>query len=785
MTFKELLKNKFVFLDGAMGTMLQKAGLKTGDIPELLNLTDPEVVIDIHKQYINAGSNIIYANTFGANGYKLKGCGHSVDEVIGAGIKNAKKACEGTDTLVALDIGPIGQLLEPTGSLTFEQAYDIFKEQIEAGRDADLIVFETMTDLYEVKAAVLAAKENSSKPIIVTMTFEENRRTFTGCSVSAMALTLQGLGVDAIGINCSLGPKELLPVVEDLYNWLKIPLAVKPNAGLPDPATGAYNITKDEFADYVAQMAKFGLKIVGGCCGTDPDFIRTTVERLKNVEPTLPKTELPAALCSYSNTVLIDRPRIIGERINPTGKKLLKEALKNDDINYILNLAISQAQAGADLLDVNVGLPGIDEKEMMKKAVKAVQGVTDLPLQIDSTIPEVLEAGLRVYNGKALVNSVNGEEESLEKILPIVKKYGAAVLGLALDENGIPPKAEQRFEIAKKIMERALAVGIPKEDIYIDCLCLTASAQQEAVMETLKAIKMVKENLGLKTVLGVSNISFGLPQRGLVNSTFLTMAMSYGLDLGIINPNIKEMTGAVRAFRLLKGYDKNSVDFIEAYSEVEEAPKQAASSTEMTLDYAIHKGLKEDARRITEKLLETQDSMEVVNGIIVPALDSIGALFEKGKIFLPQLILSAGVAQEAFEVIKKKMIESNNAPVSKGKVILATVKGDIHDIGKNIVKVLLENYGYTVVDLGKDVPYEAVVEAVIEHDAKLVGLSALMTTTLVSMAETIELIRQNQLDCEVVVGGAVLTPDYAKEIGADYYAKDAKETVDIAKKVLG
>ncbi len=785
MTFYELLKNKFVYLDGAMGTMLQKAGLKTGDIPELLNLTDPEVVINIHKQYINAGSNIIYANTFGANGYKLKGCGHSVDEVIGTGIKNAKKACQGTDALVALDIGPIGQLLEPTGSLTFEQAYDIFKEQIIAGKDADLIVFETMTDLYEVKAAVLAAKENCDLPIIVTMTFEENQRTFTGCSVSAMALTLQGLGVDAIGINCSLGPKELLPVVEELHRWCKINMAVKPNAGLPDPATGAYNITKDQFADYVAQMAKFGLKIVGGCCGTDPDYIRATIAKLEQTEPTAPQKELPSALCSYSNTVLVDRPRIIGERINPTGKKLLKEALKNNDINYILNLAISQAQAGADLLDVNVGLPGIDEKEMMKRAVKAVPGGTDLPLQIDSTIPEVLEAGLRVYNGKALVNSVNGEEESLNNILPIVKKYGAAVLGLALDEGGIPPKAEQRFEIAKKIMERALAIGIPKEDIYIDCLCLTASAQQEAVMETLKAIKMVKDELGLKTVLGVSNISFGLPQRGLVNSTFLTMAMSYGLDLGIINPNIKEMTGAVRAFRLLKGYDKNSVDFIEAYSEMEEAPKAAAQSSEMTLDYAIHKGLKEDARRITEKLLETQDSMEVVNGIIVPALDSIGALFEKGKIFLPQLILSAGVAQEAFEVIKRKMIESNNAPVSKGKVILATVKGDIHDIGKNIVKVLLENYGYTVVDLGKDVPYETVVEAVIEHDAKLVGLSALMTTTLVSMAETIELIRQKQLDCEVVVGGAVLTPDYAKEIGADYYAKDAKETVDIAKKALG
>ena len=783
--FNKLLENNFVFLDGAMGTMLQKAGLKTGDIPELLGITDPDIVMDIHKQYINAGADIIYANTFGANGYKLKGCGHSVDEVIGTAIKNAKKACEGTNTLTALDIGPIGQLLEPTGSLTFEQAYDIFKEQIIAGRDADLVVFETMTDIYEVKAAVLAAKENSDLPIIVTMTFEENHRTFTGCSVSAMGLTLRGLGVDAIGINCSLGPKELLPVVKELHEWCTLPMAVKPNAGLPDPATGAYNITKDEFADYVAEMTNYGLKIVGGCCGTTPDYIRAVVKRLEDLRPVPPKTELPAAICSYSNTVLIDRPRIIGERINPTGKKLMKEALKNNDINYMLNMGIAQAQAGADILDVNVGLPGIDEKDMMIHTVKALQGITDLPLQLDSTIPEVLEGALRVYNGKPLVNSVNGEEDSLNAILPIVKKYGGAILGLALDEGGIPPKAEQRFAIAKKIMERALAIGIPKEDIYIDCLCLTASAQQEAVMETLKAIKMVKEELGLKTVLGVSNISFGLPQRGLVNSTFLTMAMSYGLDLGIINPNVREMTGAVRAFRLLKGYDKNSVDFIEAYSEMTEAPKPTASAEDMTLDYAIHKGLKAEARRITEKLLETTDSMEVVNNIIVPALDSIGALFEQGKIFLPQLILSAGVAQEAFEVIKKKMIESNNAPVSKGKVILATVKGDIHDIGKNIVKVLLENYGYTVIDLGKDVPYEAVVEAVIEHDAKLVGLSALMTTTLVSMAETIDLIRQNDLDCEVVVGGAVLTPDYAKEIGADYYAKDAKETVDVAKKVLG
>ena len=617
------------------------------------------------------------------------------------------------------------------------------------------------------------------------MTFEENHRTFTGCSVSAMGLTLRGLGVDAIGINCSLGPKELLPVVRELSEWCALPMAVKPNAGLPDPATGAYNITKDEFADYVAEMTKYGLKIVGGCCGTTPDYIRAVVKRLENLTPVPPKTELPSAVCSYSNTVLIDQPRIIGERINPTGKKLMKEALKNNDINYMLNMGIAQAQAGADILDVNVGLPGIDERDMMIRTVKALQGVTDLPLQLDSTIPEVLEGALRVYNGKPLVNSVNGEEDSLNAILPIVKKYGGAILGLALDEGGIPPKAEQRFAIAKKIMERALAIGIPKEDIYIDCLCLTASAQQEAVMETLKAIKMVKEELGLKTVLGVSNISFGLPQRGLVNSTFLTMAMSYGLDLGIINPNIKEMTGAVRSFRLLKGYDKNSVKFIEAYSEMTEAPKPAAAADEMTLDYAIHKGLKADARRITENLLETTDSMEVVNGIIVPALDSIGALFEQGKIFLPQLILSAGVAQEAFEVIKRKMIESNNAPVSKGKVILATVKGDIHDIGKNIVKVLLENYGYTVIDLGKDVPYESVVEAVIEHDAKLVGLSALMTTTLVSMAETIDLIRKNELDCEVVVGGAVLTPDYAKEIGADYYAKDAKETVDVAKRVLG
>lgn len=785
MGFRELLKNEFVILDGAMGTMLQASGLKMGETPEALNLEKPELLVEIHKKYIDAGSDIVYANTFGANRFKLQKCGYSVDEIIGSAIVNAKKACEDTNALVALDIGPIGQLLEPTGTLTFEQAYDVFKEQILAGKDADVIVFETMTDLYELRAAVLAAKENSDKPIICTMTFEENMRTFTGVSVSSMALTLEGLGVDAIGVNCSLGPKELYPVVEEMCKWTTLPVVVKPNAGLPDPVTNEYDCSPKEFAEFAEKLLPLGVKVLGGCCGTTPEYIRELKTMLADKKYTYIEKTIPPAICSPTKTLVIDQPRIIGERINPTGKKRFKEALAANDIGYVLGQAIEQVHAGADLLDVNVGMPGIDEKEMMIKVLKAIQGVVDVPLQIDSTMPDVLEAALRVYNGKPIINSVNGEEKSLQTVLPLVKRYGACVVGLTLDENGIPKKAEDRFAIAERILSRALELGIPKEHVFIDCLTLTASAEQEGVLETLKAVEMVKTKLGLKTVLGVSNISFGLPNRELVNCNFLAMALTKGLDLPIINPNVASMTGAVRAYKLLCNIDVNSVEFISHYNGVQSAPAQPVSSGNIDLPYALANGLKSEAANLTAKLLDDHEPMYVVNEMLIPALDKAGAEFETGKIFLPQLIQTAGVAQVCFEEIKKKILSSGEQTVSKGKIILATVKGDIHDIGKNIVKVLLENYGYEVLDLGRDVDCQLVVDEAIKNDVHLVGLSALMTTTLSSMETTIKLLRENNVDCKIMVGGAVVTEDYAMSIGADYYAKDAKESVDIAKKVLG
>lgn len=786
MDFKTLLQRDFISLDGAMGTMLQARGLKMGETPELLNIEKPEILSEIHKEYIEAGADIIYANTFGANRYKLQGSGHSVEEIIGAGIRNAKKACENTEVLTALDIGPIGQLLEPTGTLSFEEAFGIYKEQIIAGKDCDLIVLETMTDLYELKAAVLAAKEYSEKPVICTMTFEENKRTFTGCSVSAMALTLEGLGVDAIGVNCSLGPAELYPVIEELCKWTALPVVVKPNAGLPDPVTNKYNVSPTEFAEHMEKLIPLGVKLLGGCCGTSPDYIRAVNKMLKGKKFVQRENKIPAACCTPSKTVVIDRPRIIGERINPTGKKRFKEALMSNDIDYILGQAIEQAKGGADILDVNVGLPGIDEGEMMTRVVKAVQGVADLPLQLDSTIPEVLEKALRVYNGKPIVNSVNGEEKSLQAVLPLVKKYGAAVVGLCLDENGIPKTAEGRFKIAEKILERALSLGIRREDVYIDCLALTVSAEQEGAAETLKALEMVKTKLGLKTVLGVSNISFGLPERVIISSSFLTMALTKGLDLPIINPNTERMTAAVKAYNVLMCHDKNSVEYIGCYGQVKStAPEQKpAPSNNIDLGYALENGLKSEGARITAELLKTTDPMTIINDILIPALDKTGSEFEKGKIFLPQLILTAAVAQSCFEVIKEHYAKSGEKSVSKGKIILATVKGDIHDIGKNIVKVLLENYGYEVIDLGKDVDYMAVVDCAIKNNVHLVGLSALMTTTLVSMENTIKLLHENNVDCRIMVGGAVLTPEYAEKIGADYYAKDAKESCDIAKKVF-
>ncbi len=780
-----------------MGTMLQASGLQLGGIPEELSVTNPELLVQIHKQYIEAGSQIIYANTFGANRYKIAESRYDVKTLIRTAVANARRACEGSRCLVALDIGPIGQMLAPSGSLSFEEAYDMFAEEVEAGTDADLIVIETMTDLLETKAALLAAKEHSEKPVLCTMTFEENRRTFTGVSVSAMALTLQGLGADAIGFNCSLGPKEMKPIVEELAEWCRIPIILKPNAGLPDPQTNTYDVTPEEFAAYMEECVTLGVKLFGGCCGTTPAYISALRDMLgrHRCQPNRPAAR--AAVCSPSHTVVIDGPRVIGERINPTGKKRLKEALLNHDMSYILNQGIEQVNGGAEILDVNVGLPGIDERATMVETVLQLQSILDVPLQIDSTIPEVLEAALRHYNGKPIVNSVNGEQKSLETVLPLVKKYGAAVVGLTLDEGGIPRTAEERFAIAERILNAAAAIGIPREDIYIDCLTLTASAEQAAVMETVKALNRVKTELGLKTVLGVSNISFGLPNRELINQNFLAMALAAGLDLPIINPNAAMMMGAVRSYRLLANIDRDAKAFIDAYKEITLTGTMTAKGTdavgtasekkaeEKDIFYAIDNGLKEESAAITGKLLETTDAMEIVNQMLIPALDEVGKRFEAGTVFLPQLILSAEAAKAAFAEIRAYLTKNDAAPVNKGKIVLATVKGDIHDIGKNIVKVLLENYGYQVIDLGKDVPYETVVSAVKQHHVKLVGLSALMTTTLVSMEKTIALLREEGLDCKVMVGGAVLTPEYAKQIGADYYSKDAKMSVDIAREVFG
>ena len=787
MDFQSLLNKPFILLDGALGTMLQKEGLPLGELPELLNITHPDMITGIHRTYIESGADIIYTNTLGANRYKLAECGYSVSEIICAAIAAAKQATAGTQCLVALDIGPIGQLLEPTGSLSFDEAIDIYKEEITAGvaAGADIIVIETMTDLGETRAAVLAAKENSNLPVICTMTFEKNRRTFTGCDLPSMALTLEGLGIDAIGINCSLGPDDFAPLVEELAQWTTLPIVVKPNAGLPDPNTGEFNFPPDKFADHIAKLVPLGVKIVGGCCGTTSETIKAIALKLKSTKPVLRDVKIPAAVCSATKTVAIDRVRIIGERINPTGKKIFKEALLRQDVDFIISQALQQIDAGADILDVNVGMPGVDEKDMMLKSITALQGVVDVPLQLDSSDIEVLETGLRHYHGKAIVNSVNGDEESLSALLPIVKKYGAAVVGLTLDKNGIPKTAQQRYEIARRILSTALELGIPRENVFIDCLTLTASAEQEAVTQTLTALKMVKDSLGLKTVLGVSNISFGIPARERVNQTFLTLALAHGLDLPILNPNIDAMMGSVRAFHVLYNYDKGASEYINQYGSPLAAKQVDPSQSIQDLEYAVESGLKQDAARLTKELLKTTPPLDIVNNKLIPALDKTGSAFEKGTLFLPQLIQAAGAAQAAFEVIKSNLAEGSEQPVDKGLIVLATVKGDIHDIGKNIVKVLLQNYGYTIIDLGRDVDPQAVLDAALKYKADMVGLSALMTTTLKSMEQTISLLKQNNLPVKVMVGGAVLTPEYAAKIGADYYAKDAKEAVDIAKAVIG
>ena len=793
-------RKRFVFLDGGMGTQLQVRGLQPGQKPELAALEMPDTLTAIHTDYANAGADILLANTFGANAKKLAGCGHTVEEVVAASISCARKAAETTGACVALDIGPLGELLVPAGTLSFEDAYAEFAQVIRTGAaaGADLVFLETMTDLYELKAAILAAKENCDLPVFTSMSFESRGRTFTGCTVESYAVTAAGLGADAVGINCSLGPKEILPFAQRLCRSVPagVPVFVKPNAGLPNP-DGSYNLAPDEFAAEMKEYAAIGVSMVGGCCGTTPAFIAKLHETFS---PLTPADKIPirrSCLCTPVRFVDVQGITVVGERINPTGKKRLQQALRDGDSAYPCTQAVAQAEAGAQVLDVNAGLPGIDEAATLEQLVKDLQAVTDLPLQLDSSNPEALSRALRVYNGKPIVNSVNGEQETLDKILPLCQKYGAAVVGLALDENGIPSSAEGRFAIAKRIVAAANAAGIPNEDIYIDCLTLTASAQQEGAVQTLEALSRCKRELGVRTVLGVSNISFGLPCRGYLNTTFLTMAMTAGLDLAIMNPNTPEMMAAVRAYRVLTSQDKQSTDYVAAYADVQiqttQTSKSAATVAEVSasapggdaLFEAVRRGLKAEARAAADAALTMREPLDVVNTSLIPALDVVGDGFEKGTVFLPQLLQAATAAQAAFEAIKVKIAASGQTQGSKGKIVIATVKGDVHDIGKNIVRVILENYGYDVLDLGRDVPPERVVEAVRQTGAKLVGLSALMTTTVPNMQATIEALHAANLDCKVMVGGAVLTPDYAKDIGADYYCKDAKASADLAKQLLG
>ena len=806
MQVNELFKqSNTILLDGGMGTMLQAAGLKLGARPEELNITDPALIEGIHGQYAAAGSRIVNANTFGASAHKLAGSAYTLEQVITAGIENCKRACAPYGALTALDVGPLGELLEPSGTLAFEDAVAEYTRIVKAGEaaGADLIFFETYTDLYELKAALLAAKENTHLPILASMSFEAGGRTFTGCTVESFAATARGLGADAVGINCSLGPKEIFPMAKRLAEAVpgNFPVFVKPNAGLPRADGSGYDITPQLFALQMKPYRELHLFAAGGCCGTTPEFIKLLNGTFAGCTPGRPAHRMPSVLCTPVDTVTVDGITVVGERINPTGKKRFQQALREGDMNYVLEQAVSQAEAGAQILDVNVGAPGVDEPVLMEQVVKALQSVTSLPLQLDSSNVEALARGLRVYNGKPIVNSTNGEPEKLAAILPLCKKYGAAIVGLAIDEKGIQPKAADRVAIARRITEAALAAGIPREDIYIDCLTLTASAQQEDVLATVQALEACKKELGVRTVLGVSNISFGLPCRTYLNTTFLTMAMYAGLDLAIMNPSSEEMMAAVYAYNVLTNRDKQSTKYIERFADrvpastelaqaAKAVPAASAAEAEHTGPYAalmkaVEKGLKGDAAAHTRALLAEKQPLEVVDEALIPALDIVGAKYEKGTLFLPQLLQAASAAQSAFEEIKTAIAQKGEGSASKGRIVLATVKGDVHDIGKNIVRVILENYGFEVLDLGRDVPVETVVDTVREKDVHLVGLSALMTTTLKSMEETIAALHAAKLDCKIMVGGAVLTPEYAEKIGADWYAKDAKRSADIAKEFFG
>ena len=780
---------KTVILDGAMGTMLQASGLGPGERPEVFAMENPSAVGGIQRDYVKAGSNILYSNTFGANRRKLDGTGFSVRQVIETNIGIARRAASaGNDVLVALDAGPIGEMMKPLGTLSFDEAYDIFREMVMAGEQAgaDLVVFETFTDLQEARAAVLAAKENSSLPVWVTMSFEKDGRTFTGTTVPCMAVTLQGLGADAIGINCSLGPDEILPMIGEMRQWTDLPLIAKPNAGLPDPATGLYFITPDQFASSMRPFVEMGVHAVGGCCGTSPAFIKAlakTADRtgIADQETTARRN----GVCSSSQMAEYGKTRLIGERINPTGKKRLKQALLEHDMDYIMKLAIEQADAGADILDINVGIPDTDEVALMSEVVQAVQSVVRLPLMIDSSRAEAIEAGLRYANGKAIINSVNATDSKLAEILPLAKKYGAAVLGLTM-ERKLPTTVEERIGHALKIADTAVSYGINREDIIIDCLTLTVSAQQDQALKTLEAVRQVRQDLGLHAALGVSNIAYGLPERTHVTQAFLTMSLHNGLDFPIINVNSPSVMDAVASYRALSGEDSGCGQYIKRFAEAPMVPRTTQKDDKiegMPLDEAIIKGLGHETENAVARLLETMDALDIVNSGLIPALDMVGEKYEKHEIFLPQLINAANAAGRGFDLIRKKLPRRSDA--TKGKIIIATVEGDIHDIGKNIVKVVLENYGYNVIDLGKDVPVDTVVERTMAEDAHLVALSALMTSTVESMKRTIAALRRSGHDCKVMVGGAVLTAEYAKQIGADFYTKDPKESADTARRVLG
>ena len=790
MEIKEYLKDNLLIFDGAMGTMLQREGLPIGDNPEIFGVRNPDKLLKIHKKYLEAGSNVLTTNTFGCNELKVEKLGYTVEEIIDKSVKIAKQAIEESDKskprFVALDMGPIGEMLEPMGTLSFDRAYEIFKRQAIQGEKsgADLIIIETMMDLYEAKAAVLAAKENTNLPVICTMTFDENGRSFTGCLPQAMVATIEGLGVDALGVNCSLGPKQLLPIVKIITELASVPVIVQANAGLPviENNETIYKMTAEEFFQGVKKFVDLGVSIIGGCCGTNETFIKEICDNIDKLQKKEPKRKESTIVCSAAKYVDIQGPTIVGERLNPTGRQPLIDAYTSGNNDYVINLSLEQSNEGSEILNVNVGVPDIDEEKAMKRVIKGIQEVVDVPLQIDSSNVKALEAGLRYYNGRTILNSVNGKESSLETILPLAKKYGACVVGLTLDEKGIPSTAQGRFEIAKKIVERAESYGIRRKDIFIDCLSLTVSAQQNEAMETIKAIKMVKENLGCKTILGVSNISFGVPNRSGLNNTYLNLALGSGLDLAIINTEDKGMVQSIDAYKVINNMDKGCLNYIDKYKNIANYNKikEHKNHENLTLEDAIERGLKEEAKDLTFKILESKDEHYILDEVLIPALDKVGAKYDKGELFLPQMIQSAETVKIALNIIKERL-SKNNTSSNKGKIIVATVQGDIHDIGKNIVKIMLENYGYEVIDLGKDVPIEEVVKRAKEEEIELIGLSALMTTTVENMKKTIEALKENNITAKVFVGGAVVTKEYAQKINADYYSKDAKSAIEIAK----